>query len=71
LAFISEFNVQVLHLPGLKNVVADFLSRPPTPEPSRAVDAMAALDPVNFEAMAVEQNRCAALAWRYALNIAF
>ncbi len=28
LAFISEFNVQLLHLPGLKNVVADFLSRP-------------------------------------------
>jgi hypothetical protein len=29
LAFISEFNVQLLYLPGLKNVVADFLSRPP------------------------------------------
>jgi hypothetical protein len=28
LAFISEFNVQILYLPGLKNVVADFLSRP-------------------------------------------
>ncbi len=28
LAFISEFNVQLLYLPGLKNVVADFLSRP-------------------------------------------
>jgi hypothetical protein len=28
LAFISEFNVQMLYLPGLKNVVADFLSRP-------------------------------------------
>jgi hypothetical protein len=26
LAFISEFNIQMLYLPGLKNVVADFLS---------------------------------------------
>ncbi len=31
LAFISEFNVQLLYLPGLKNVVADFMSRPPLP----------------------------------------
>ncbi len=29
LAFISEFNVSILYLPGLKNVVADFLSHPP------------------------------------------
>jgi hypothetical protein len=28
LAFISEFNVQLLYLPGLKNVVADSLSHP-------------------------------------------
>jgi hypothetical protein len=27
LAFISEFNVQLLYLPGLKNVVTGFLSR--------------------------------------------
>jgi hypothetical protein len=27
-AFISQFNVQMLYLPGLKNVVADFLSPP-------------------------------------------
>jgi hypothetical protein len=29
IAFISEFDVQMLYLPGLKNLVADFLSRPP------------------------------------------
>jgi hypothetical protein len=28
LAYISEFNWQMLYLPGLKNVVADFLSCP-------------------------------------------
>ncbi len=28
LVFISEFNVQLLYLPGLKNVVPDFLSHP-------------------------------------------
>jgi hypothetical protein len=31
LAFISEFNIQMLYLPGLKNAVADFLSRPSPP----------------------------------------
>jgi hypothetical protein len=33
LAFISEFNVQLLYLPGLKNVVADFFvpTTPPFP----------------------------------------
>jgi hypothetical protein len=31
LAFISEFNVQMLYLPCQKNVVADFLSRTPPP----------------------------------------
>ncbi len=33
LAFISEFNVHMLYLPGLKNVVADF--RPTHPPPHR------------------------------------
>jgi hypothetical protein len=35
LAFISEINVQMLYLSGLKNVVADFLSRPFPPPPPR------------------------------------
>jgi hypothetical protein len=56
LAFISEFNVQLLHLPGLKNVVAEFLSRP-LPESTETVAATAAADPVYFEEMAAEQNR--------------
>jgi hypothetical protein len=59
LAFLSEFNVQMLYLPGLKNVVADFLSchPPPSPEPSVTVAAVAAADPIDFEAMAAEQKR--------------
>ncbi len=35
LAFFSEFNVQMLYLPGLKNIVADFLSRPSPPQAPR------------------------------------
>jgi hypothetical protein len=45
LAFISEFNIQMLYLPGLKNVVG-----------TGNVTAAAAADPVDFEAMAAEQN---------------
>jgi hypothetical protein len=68
LAFIPEFNVQMLHLPGLKNVVANLLSRPslpftspppPPPESDKTVAFLAAADPVDFEAMAAKQNRCA------------
>jgi hypothetical protein len=57
LAFISEFKVQLLYLLGLKNVVADFLSCPP-PQATGSVAATKAADPVDFEEMAVEQNRC-------------
>ncbi len=57
LAFISEFNVQILYLPGLKNVVADFLSRP-NQRTAGSVAATLAADPVDFEEMAAEQNRC-------------
>ncbi len=58
LAFISEFNVQILYLPGLKNVVADFLSRP-NKTTAGSVTATSAADPVDFEEIA-EQNRCPA-----------
>jgi hypothetical protein len=57
LTFISEFNVQMLYLPSLKNVIADFLSRPPPPlKPSGTVTAAAEADPVDFKAMAAKQN---------------
>jgi cleavage and polyadenylation specificity factor subunit 1 len=62
LAFISEYNVDLLYLPGLKNVVADFLSRPTPPPPESSGDtvaAAAAVEPIDFEAMAAEQVRCA------------
>jgi cleavage and polyadenylation specificity factor subunit 1 len=47
LAFISEFNVQLLYLPGLKNVVADFLSRP-NQTATGSVATMSTTDPVDF-----------------------
>ncbi len=49
----------MLYLPGLENVVADFLSRPSPPDPTGTVAASAAEDPVDFEAMAAKQNSCA------------
>jgi hypothetical protein len=49
--------VQLLYLPSLKNVVADFLSRP-NQTTTGSVAAMSAADPVNFKEMAAEQNRC-------------
>jgi hypothetical protein len=45
-------------LSGLKKVVADFLSRPLL-KLTETVTATATEDPVNFEEMATEQNRCA------------
>jgi hypothetical protein len=50
LAFNSEFNVQLSYLPGLKNVVADFLSRPLP----KSTEIVAAADPVDFEEMAAK-----------------
>ncbi len=49
--FISEFNVQLLYLPDLKNVVADFLSCPTQPA-TGSVAARSAADPVDFKEMA-------------------
>jgi hypothetical protein len=53
----QNFNVQLLYLPGLKNVVADFLSRP-NQTTAGSVAATLAADPVDLEEMAAEQNRC-------------
>jgi hypothetical protein len=59
LAFISEFNVQMLYLPGLHNVVTNFLSRLSlAPRLTGDVTTAAAAPPINFEEMATEQNRC-------------
>jgi hypothetical protein len=55
--FVSEFNVQLLYLPCLKNIVADFLSCP-APQATGSVTATMAADPVDFEEMAAEQHRC-------------
>jgi hypothetical protein len=57
LAFISEFNAQLLYLPSLKNINADFLSHP-NQTAAGSVTARSAADPVDFEEMASEQNRC-------------
>jgi hypothetical protein len=48
LAFISEFNVQLLYLPGLKNVVAYFLSCP-NQATTGSVTATSAADLVDFK----------------------
>jgi hypothetical protein len=55
--FISEFNVQLLYLPGLENVVADFLSRP-LPELTETVAAVVSADPIDFKETATKQNCC-------------
>ncbi len=49
--------MQILYSPGLKNVVADFLSRP-NQTTTGSVAPTSAADSVNFEEMAAEQNSC-------------
>jgi hypothetical protein len=64
----------MLYLPGLKNVVADFVSLPSLLEPTGNVTAAVAADPVDFKAMATEQNSCAEtqhLLGRTSLKLAF
>jgi hypothetical protein len=47
----------MLYLPGLKNVDADFLSCP-NQATAGSFAAASVADPVEFEEMATEQNRC-------------
>jgi hypothetical protein len=49
--------MQLLYLPGLKNLIANFLSRP-NQTATGSVTATSAADPLDFEEMATEQNRC-------------
>jgi hypothetical protein len=59
LAFISEFNVQMLYLPGLQTGVTDFSSHhSPPPKPTGDVTATAATMPIDFAEMDAEQSRC-------------
>jgi hypothetical protein len=63
----------LFYLPGLENVIADFLSRPP-PQTTRPVTATTAADPVYYEEMAAEQHRCLKtqrLLGRTSLKLAF
>jgi hypothetical protein len=49
----------MLYLPGLQNVVADFLSRPsPLPKPTGDVATTAVTMPIDFAQMAAKQNLC-------------
>jgi hypothetical protein len=47
----------MFYLPSLKNVVADFLSRP-NQTTTGSVAAVSAADPVDFEEKATKQNCC-------------
>ncbi len=56
---VSEFNVQVLYLPGLQNIIANFKFRHSLLlqlTGDVAVAMAAAL--INFETMVTKQNRC-------------
>ncbi len=74
LAYVSEFSTDIRHTPGLKNVVADTLSRPSTSPPvlspvlvGNLVTATAASPPpdtctppaIDYAAMAAAQPACA------------
>ena len=54
LAFISEFTSDLQYLPGPENVVADFLSRPP----SSTINSLPALPGLDFVAVAAAQVAC-------------
>jgi transposase InsO family protein len=65
LAYVAEFTSKIQHVPGLENVVADALSRPPpTPSDPPAAQqqytaAAVAAAAVDFQWLAAEQEKCA------------
>ena len=61
LSYLSEFNMEFVHLPGKQNVVADAMSRPPTSSsmpPLSTVCTTSLADGVDFRRMAVLQTSC-------------
>ncbi len=73
LAYISEFSTDIRHTPGLRNIVADVLSRPPTSPPVLAPVPVSNLttaeprtdpptaerpSPIDYAAMAAAQLTC-------------
>jgi hypothetical protein len=67
LAYVSEFSTDLRHTPGLRNVVADALSRPSTSPPAlvpasvgnlTATPAALSPPPIDYEAMAAAQPAC-------------
>jgi hypothetical protein len=72
LAFIIEFNVQMLELPGLQNVVTYFLSHPSLPPQSTGdVGTAAATPPFYFEEMAKHCTETQRLLSGTSLTVAF
>jgi len=66
LSYISEFTTDIIHTPGVDNVVADTLSRPPVPAVSPAAPspqeavmaAVVEVPPLDFPRLAAAQLEC-------------
>jgi hypothetical protein len=64
LAYVSEFSTDIRHTPGLRNVVADALSRPSASPPVQvgnvfAIPVTPPPPPIDYAAMAAAQPGCA------------
>jgi len=58
LAYISEFTTDLIHMPGIENVVADALSRPATGAGDAGAAAVDSLCAVDFLQVAAAQKIC-------------